>query len=199
MKYTILLFMLFVSTILCAQINNPASISASYFGGTITHPGLKIGVNYELKNWDKNKLRKNTSQKIIKKSINLSPNIGFYYHKGYQTGLFILPELSYSRRKAKGSFMSYGLGIGYMRTFIPNVYEINSNNDIEKSSEGYNYFLTNYFIAFGKDLSIKHKVPAKIYIKPQIMYALPNFPNGITYFALEVGVCCKLLKSKGEQ
>ena len=198
MKYPILLFLLSVSTILSAQINNPTSISASYFGESITHPGLKIGINYELKNWDKTKIRKNTSKKTIYNRIDLSPSIGFYYHKDYQTGLFVILELSYTRKNAKGNFMTYGLGAGYMRTIIPNVYEINSNNEIEKTSEGYNYFLTNYFIAFGKDLSINHKTPMDIYIKPQIMYALPNYPNGITYFALEVGVCYKLSKSKNK-
>ena len=198
MKYPILLFLLSVSTILSAQINNPTSISASYFGESITHPGLKIGVNYHLKSWDKTKTKKNTSQKTIYKRIDLSPNVGFYFHKDYQTGLFVLPELSYTRKNAKGNFMIFGMGAGYMRTFIPNVYEINSNNEIEKTPEGYNYFLTNYFIAFGKDLSIKHNIPLEIFLKPQIMYALPNYPNGITYFALEVGVCYELSKSKNK-
>jgi len=198
MKYPILLFLLFASTILSAQINNTTSFSTSYFGESITHKGIKIGVNYELKSWDKTQIRKNTSQKTIYKRIDLSTSVGFYYHKDYQTGLFVLPELSYTRKNAKGNFITFGLGAGYMRTFIPNVYDINSNNEIEKTPKGYNYFLTNYFIGFGKDLSIKHKIPMDIYIKPQIMYALPNYPNGITYFALEVGVCYKLTKNKNK-
>jgi hypothetical protein len=188
--------LLISSTILKAQIEKPNSISASYFGESLTHPGLKIGVSYHLKSWDKAKKGESFPPKIINKSFDLGPYIGFYYHKDYQTGIFILPEFSYTKKNTKGNFLTFGLGAGYMRTIIPNVYEINSNNEIEKTSEGNNYFLTNYFILFGKDLSIKHKIPLDIFLKPQIMYAMPNYPKGITYFAIELGVGYKLIKGE---
>jgi len=195
MKYLILFVLLISSTLLNAQIRNPNSISVSYFGESITHPGLKIGIGYQLKSWDKTKESKNASSKIINKSFDLTPSIGFFYHKDYQTGLFILPEISYARKNAKGNFIAFGLGAGYMRTSIPNVHEINSSNEIESTSGGSNYFATNYFISFGKDLSTKHNTPLDIFLKPQIMYALPNYSTGIAYFAIELGVSYKLVKS----
>jgi hypothetical protein len=36
---------------------------------------------------DQNK--KNGNEKVIQKSIDLSPGIGLFYHKDYQTGLFV--------------------------------------------------------------------------------------------------------------
>lgn len=191
MKYLIVLLILFTTTEISAQIKKPTAISVSYFGETITHPGLKIGLDYELKSWDRNK--KKSTQKIISKSIILSSNIGFYFHKDYQTGAFALPELSYSRKNQKGNFRSIGLGVGYMRTFIPNVYEVNTANEIKRTIAGNNYFLSTCFVAFGKDLSVKYSIPMGVYIKPQIMYALPNYPNGVTYFALEIGINYKLI------
>lgn len=155
---------------------------------------MKIGFNFQLGSWNKTKLRKNSIKKITNKKIEITPSVGFFYHKDYQTALFALSELDYSKKNAKGNFVSYGLGAGYLRTFLPNVYEISSNNKIEKIHEGKNYFLTNYFIVFGKDFSLMHKRPIDIYLKPQIMYALPNYSKGTTYFAFEVGVSYKLPK-----
>lgn len=196
MRYLILIAFLTASTMLNAQSLMPKSLSTSYFGEAVTHPGLKIGITYELKTWDKNKIKKNGIEKVIQQSFDLSPTVGFYYHKDYQTGLFVIPELSYTRKNVKGNFVSYGLGVGYMRTFIPDVYDLNSNDEVEKVHEGYNYFLTNYFIAFGKDLILKYNIPMDIYIKPQIMYALPNYTGGVMYFALEVGISYRLTKSE---
>ncbi len=195
MRYLLFIALLTACSILQAQSLRPKSIYASYFGETVTHPGLKIGVTYQLKFWDKTKTRKNGDKRIIQRSIELSPGIGFFYHKDYQTGLFVLPEWSYSRKNAKGNFLTAGIGAGYMRTFIPNVYDLNANGEIESIDAGYNYFLTNYSITFGKDLSVKKMIPISIYIKPQLMYALPNATNGISYFALELGASYKLTKN----
>ena len=195
MRYLLFIALLTTCSSLQAQSLRPKSIYASYFGETVTHPGLKIGVTYQLKFWDKTKTRKNGDKRIIQRSIELSPGIGFFYHKDYQTGLFVLPEWSYSRKNAKGNFLTAGIGAGYMRTFIPNVYDLNANGEIESIDAGYNYFLTNYSITFGKDLSVKKMIPISIYIKPQLMYALPNATNGISYFALELGASYKLTKN----
>jgi hypothetical protein len=196
MRYLILIACLTTTSMLQAQNLRPQSIYASYFGETVTHPGLKVGVNYQLKNWDKTKIKKSGNEKVIQKSIDFSPSIGLFYHNDYQTGLFVLPELSYSRKNVKGIYMTYAVGAGYMRTFIPNVYDLNSNGEIEKTHVGYNYFNTNYSITFGKDLSIKKKIPLSIYIKPQLMYAILNYSKGIKYFALELGVNYRLKKNE---
>ncbi len=192
MRYLILLILLIASTTLDAQRFLPKSLSASYFGEVITHPGLKLGVTYELKRWGKSKIKRNGIEKVIQQSFDLSPTVGFYYHKDYQTGLFAMPELSYTRKKANGNVVAYGVGAGYMRTFIPHVYDLTSTGEIKKLHEGNNYLLTNYFISFGKDLSVKHHIPITMYIKPQFMHALPNYAGGVTYFALEIGVIYRL-------
>lgn len=194
MKYLLFIALLTTGFILQAQSFRPKSIYASYIGETVTHPGLKIGVTYQLGSWDKTKTKNDGNERIIQKSIDLSPGIGFFYHKDYHTGLFALTELSCSRKNAKGNSLSAGFGAGYMRTFIPNVYDLNSKGEIESIDAGYNYFLTNYSITFGKDLNLKKMIPISIYVKPQLMYALPNATNGILYFTLELGASYKLTK-----
>ncbi len=86
--------------------------------------------------------------------------------------------------------------VGYMRTVIPNVYDMSSNGEIEKIHSGYNYCITNYSVAFGKDLSIQKKIPMSIFVKPQFLYAFPNSSKGVGYFVLELGVSYKVTKNK---
>ena len=196
MKYLILFFFLFISSLLSAQVTNPTSFSVSYFGETVIHPGLKMGLTYDLKRWEKSKTKRNGVKKNTIQGFELSPTVGFYYHKDYQTGIFILPEFSYTRTKTNGNFMTYGFGAGYMRSIIPSVYELNSNGEIEKIHTGNNYFVTNYFVSFGRDLTHKQKLPMKIFLKPQFMYALPNYETGVLYFAFEFGISYKLTKKE---
>lgn len=194
MRNLFILLFLAATTIAQGQNLRPQSVYVSYFGETVTHPGLRVGASYQLKAWEKTKTKKSGKEKLIHKSIDLSPSVGFYYHKDYQTGIFVLPELSYSRKNVKGNYITFGIGAGYMRTFIPSVYEQNSNGDIEKINGGYNYFVTNYSIAFGKDLSHKENLPDNIFIKPQLLNSIPNYSNSVWAFALELGVSYKLTK-----
>lgn len=195
MKYLIVTF-LFIASVLQAQNLKPKSIYVSYFGETITHPGLKVGADFSCKNWSKKKMKKNGNEKIIQKNVSLCPGIGFFYHQGYQTALFILPELTYSRKNAKRNYVRYAIGAGYMRTFIPNVYGLSSEGEIERVHAGYNYFVTNYSVTFGKVLSDKKKYVNNIFIKPQLLNVLPNYTKSVWYFAIEIGVSFDLTKSE---
>lgn len=167
------------------------SISIAYFGEGITHPGLKIGVNYPFYTWEKTKGKSNGAEKRLYKNFALQPSLGFYHHQDYQTGLFVLPQLAYTRKNAKGAFTSFGVGAGYLHTIVPSVYRI-EDGAIEKIRGRYNYLLSNYFVTFGKDLSVKGRLPLDLYAQPQVMNVMPNTRPSIWYFALEMGVRLKL-------
>lgn len=192
MRTILLIALMAMVSLLQAQTLKPQSIYASYFGETLTHPGIKIGASYELKGWGKIKSKRNGKEKTIQKSINFCPGIGFYSHKHYQTGLLVLPEINFSRKNEKGNYFSFAVGSGYMRTFIPNVYELDSNGEIEKLHVGYNYFVTNYSLEFGKDLSVQTHLPVNIFVKPQLLNAIPNYSKSVWYFAFELGLRFRL-------
>jgi hypothetical protein len=180
-QYGILITLLFLRLSIPANGQIIDSFSASLFMEGLTHPGLKFSVHTKLNSWDKEK-RKG----MIQKDLLLSPSIGFYFHHRYQTGIFILPELSVRQTNEAGNSFSYGVGAGYMRTIIPRTYEIVSEGNVKKVNAGHNYFLTNYFIRFDRRFSTDSEM--QWFIKPQFMYAAPNFPNGVGYFALEMGI-----------
>lgn len=190
MRSMLLLLLLALSTSMLSAQDAP-SISIAYFGEGITHPGLKVGLNYSFYAWEKTRSKSNGAEKRLHKSFALQPSLGFYYHQDYQTGLFVLPQLAYTRKNAKGAFTSLGVGAGYLRTIVPSVYSL-ENGAIEKVSGGYNYLLSNYFATFGKDLSVNGKLPLELYAQPQVMNVIPNTRPAIWYFALELGMRLKL-------
>ncbi|WP_215223809.1 hypothetical protein [Echinicola shivajiensis] len=192
MKLKLLGLMLCLPLIAQAQITKPEAITFSYFGDMITHPGIKIGLDYSIKTWEKDHSKNNSLTKSITKSWIISPNIAYYYHRRYQSGLLILPEIQYSRQNQKGNQLALGFGLGGLKTFVPNVYEPTPNGEVKKAKAGMGYFASSYFISFGKDLSAKSEIPLEYFIKPQFLLALPNFPNNTGYFFLELGLKYKL-------
>ena len=83
--------------------------------------------------------------------------------------------------------MEIGLGAGYIRTLTPSVY-------VENAYIKEKYFLNDYFIssvslAVGKNY---RDFPFGWFVKPQFIYAIPNFPTGVGYFALELGASYQL-------
>ena len=188
MKFLSLAIFMFIASNCLAQFKSLESVSISYYGEMITHPGLKVSADFNLKDWDKNKSSKKGALKTMNKSLIISPSLGSFYHRRYQTGLFFIPEVKYKRQNTQGGYCEFGVGAGFLRTFIPNTYELNNRGEVNKTTAGHNYFASSYFISFGKDLSVKKNQPIGYFIKPQFIYAAPNFPNGIGYFALELGL-----------
>lgn len=189
MKKLIVILFFAISQNLDAQNNK--YIGVSYLGETITHGGIKAGISFLLTDWEVVKVKKN---KTLQYHIDFRPNIGFFHHKAYQTSVFVLPELSFTKKRPSGNYQSIGVGLGYLRTFVPNVFEVDIADDIQKTNAGYNYLLSNYFVVFGRDLSVKSQIPVALFIKPQMMMAYPNQNAGIWYFALELGFDYKLTK-----
>lgn len=183
-----ILLLVCLPTALAAQSK---AVTVSYFGEMMSHPGLKVGIDYSLKTWDKEKAKKGVS-KILTKSYQFSPSVGFYYHRRYQTGSFLNAELSRKRQNAKGGFFSYGLNLGYLGTLVPNNFVMDDTGIVERKLGVHYYVWSGLSLMFGKDFSIQHETPFGWFVKPQFMYALPNFPTGVGYFILETGITYKL-------
>ncbi len=174
-----------------SQTLKPNSVSIAYFGETITHPGLRISVGYEKQLQTKIKTGKAEERSVLR-SIVLRPSMGLFYHKHYQTGFFVLPETGYRRVNDKGTFTGFGVGIGYLRTAVPNTYTLSASGDISRVKTGNNHLVSSLYFVAGKDLSVRKNSPISWYIKPQIMQSVFSSNAGAGYFMLELGLSYKL-------
>lgn len=188
MKLFYSVFLLVCATSSQAQLNNPKAFEFSYFGETITHPGVKFGVVYLINESHSSHFKRNGVTKQIIHNINLIPSLGYYHHKNYQNGFFVLPELEYSRKSSNNYYFSCYFGIGYLYTIIPDVYELSNMGYIDKVYTDNNYLLANVGITYGRDFQKEFNAPISLYTKPQILLAAPNTAGGILYFGLELGV-----------
>lgn len=191
-KLSIVLFLMLHSLNGFSQKAVPESISVSYLGEMVTHPGLKLSFDYPLTQWERSKKGNSGVERSITKTVLLGPSIGAFYHRRYQTGLMVIPELKLKRQNQNGGYFELGAGFGYMRTFIPNTFEVGENDVVSKTSAGHDYWAKNVFMTFGKEFKRGRKRPMGYFIKPQFVYATPNFPKGVGYFMLEIGMNFKL-------
>jgi len=184
----IILFTVSVTSALGQIVFMPSNISVSYVGEMITNPGAKISLNYTLKHWRSISKDGRGLAKTHIKNYQLNFSGGFFYHKRYQTALFFLPEFEYHSANRKGRFWGVGAGLGYMRTLIPNTFEVNENGEVNSVNAGHNYGLASIYLTFGRDFYIAKNKNWKYFIKPQYVMAIPGFPNITSYFLLELGV-----------
>ena len=161
----------------------PNVLSIGYFGELVTHPGLSVGLSFSISEWEKKR------KADITQSLVFRPTASIFHHRRYQTGIILKPELALFRQKSGGSYRAIGSGGGYMRTIIPNSYEVSGTEVAKSTFSGHNYFIGSIFFEFGKS---SRSGPWGYYIKPQLLYAIPNFPNGVGYLAFEIGLTHQL-------
>ena len=188
MKYLYLLFTIFFTIHLNAQTKIMRSVTTSYFGESVTNPGVKIGLNLNVSVRKENETRKDSSQSTIYRGVVLSPNVGFLRSNKSKTARFLSSELSYTRKTNQGKSVAFGFGLGYMQTIFNNVYSIDLNDQIQEKRTTNNSLLTNCFLVYSRDLSNTSPLPIEIFLKPQILYTLNHSSNNELHFALEIGV-----------
>lgn len=177
-----------------SQKFTPNSVSVAYWGEMIGHPGLKLEANYHLQEWESVKNKRNGTEIIKSKALVLSPYLAFFHHKRYQTGITPGLSFAYDVSKSNNKTFSAGIGLGYLRTYVPNTYQISEAGEMEKTTAGHNYFTGSAFVSWGRAFEQNGFIPSRAYIKPQLMYAMPNFPNAVAYLLFEVGVNYKIIK-----
>ncbi|MFC2089319.1 hypothetical protein ACFLT1_00975 [Bacteroidota bacterium] len=181
-KKIIFVLLLVIVSEVNAQVFMPDQISVSYMGEFLLHPGGKISVDYRLVEWDVVRLRGRRKKTDIHKNMFAGLAAGMYYHDGYQSGQFIIPQFQIQNQKKSGAYTGYGFGIGALMTTMDQVFILTENGTIDRSP------IRNWnsaFVAsmeFGKNL---RRVPIGFYIEPQLMYSLPAKS---TYIFVEFGI-----------
>ena len=95
-----IVFLLIGNYIYAREINRTIPINFSYFGETITHPGIEIG--YE---------------STFYKGFNFTVSIGTYVHQRNHVGLFINGGLNWRYTFSIGYSPEIGIGLGYLHTW----------------------------------------------------------------------------------
>ncbi|OED42622.1 hypothetical protein AB832_02935, partial [Flavobacteriaceae bacterium (ex Bugula neritina AB1)] len=175
------------------QLDIPISIA--YYGHYITHNGIKIGTQYDWKEWEKTKVRKRGNLNKQRK-IFASPQIGLYRHPKNHTGLLFNVDIGYQRsRGQRKTYTAYALGLGYMTQINSGITYVYKSDDSleEKKWASRGYFMPTLNTEIGR--RINHKVGwySKLSLGSKLNY---NTGKSLEFF-LELGAKINIKNKKG--
>mgnify|MGYP001801440790 CR=1 FL=1 len=160
-------------------------LKLSYIGGMIVNPGISLGLNYELLG---SSVVEETSSKSIS-ALRVGFALDFYHHRRLNTGLSLGPMVEWVRTTPKGFQYGAALSTGYLRTFIPNTFEIKENNQMQRNKfAGTNHFFYGLGLRFGKCLDLDDEKSLEWFVKPNLQFQSPYFEQSNKYFLTEIGV-----------
>lgn len=179
-----LLFLASLFSVLSFGSQAQTRIQVAYSGTMILHPGINLDYSRNLTS----QIRKKAEGQLVTRQLICGLQAGSYYHKHMHTGLYLTPHIEWVKTTRKGFQYGIDLPAGYLRTFIPRVYEVESSGAVKKKNfSGTNHFIVAPSFRVGKKL--KH--PGLIdewYVRNKIMYMAP-YPAGNTFrYFLEIGV-----------
>jgi hypothetical protein len=167
----------------------------SYFGESITHPGLKLGMQFILSG--KNPIIK-PNAKTVYRQLTVRPNIGFYYHPGNHTGVFINTEIGFRIIRPRGFMGQISLGAGYQRTFLAaKTYELSEQDDFRRVVlAGSNQFMPSMNIALGKVMKGENRRIISYYAGIGGFLQYPYNGMWLPSLVLEMGIALRFSKNE---
>jgi hypothetical protein len=163
----------------------------SYFGETITHPGVSIGHQLIMEEWEKKRTTKKGKVKQKTYQLNVDHRLAMYNHARNHAGLLLSSGISFSRIKSKGTFFRIGIWGGAMQKWLnEDTYEVDADGNIRRIPlAGHLNGVVGLSTQLGKDFS-KLNPGSRMgwFIGSNLFLA---FPFGTTYLmqnAIELGI-----------
>jgi hypothetical protein len=160
-------------------------VKIAYEGGMFTHPGLSAGIERTLGS-------KKNAEDGPWNEFRWGGKLGFYFHRRYQTGVFVLPGISWVKTSSAGFQYGAGFHTGYLRSFIPNTYKVSEDGSVTRKR----FFGTNHLalvpsFSLGKSL-VKSNIPIEYFFNSQVMVQKPYFEGSNIYYVFSAGINYKL-------
>ncbi len=181
----------------------PLEMNISYFGETITHPGLKIGMESALSQKSREKIKRTGKTFTKRKLLFLATSLGGYHQHRFHTGIFINGEIGYRVTKKKGIKTELLVGLGYLRTFVDgDTYGVDDSGNIHRQRhEGQSGVMPSIAFGVGKDLRFTEQGAWSWHIRPSLYFQVPYNHTYLPHFILETGMTfspgsIKIRKSK---
>lgn len=177
MKKIYLFFILIAAFVFEINAQTNQKIGFGYFGNTLTYPGAVV--EYELE--------KMFSEKA---SLPLRADVGFYYHKRYNTGLFADINFGFRRYFDSGFFLEESVGFGIISTFVSsdNVYTVDDEGNLAEASRyATTDLMSSITLGAGYNISKDKDKKKLIWVRPKIFWQFPHKTTSFYNVAVQVG------------
>lgn len=161
---------------------NKIAINLGYFGETVFHAGLNLGIEYYPHQTDRH-------QMIV------AGNIGGYVHQRNNTSLFLRAQWGQRLNFKKGLFVDQFIGLGYLRQFVHggDIYEVKPNGAVvETPDSGQSLIMPSISLGIGYNLAKNKANHTKVYLRPELFWKAPFNGYYLTHFVLSTGIIIKL-------
>ena len=166
-------------------------LDLGYSGGNFVHPGASAGI---LKTIGQT-LKERKSGKSIGRDVMIGGRAGFFYHKDYQTGLWLQGEIDRRKIRPNGRYGALSLGLGVIRTWVPNSYLVNAGGEVRyRAAKGIPYFLVSPSAEWGWKFKDPKQFLDGCYLRTTVQWHLPYFQGANQYFLFTVGFNLKSKK-----
>ena len=172
------------------QPSSYVPISVSYYGNMITHPGVKLAVDYPAFGFTKFKAKRRKT-KEINKLIYLQPSVAYFVQPQTFSGLLLAADVGLRRYNTKLYFTDAAMGIGYMWRFNHGeTWQLDDNGDGHKknivSSKG--YFAPGLSFGFGKLWIRENKNAISVFSRINSNFLFEYSAGILIEGSLEIGV-----------
>ena len=153
-----------------------------YFGETVTHTGLNLGIEYY----------PFQSQKY---QMILSTSLGGYTHIRNNTSVFLRQQWGQRITFSSGLFIDQFMSLGYLRHFSHGGenYEVLPNGAVvETKNNGRSMIMPSVSIGTGYDFSKKRNKNIIYFLRPELFWKAPFNGYYLTHFALNTGIIFNL-------
>ncbi|NLD50985.1 MAG: hypothetical protein GX660_27900 [Clostridiaceae bacterium] len=188
MKHSFLIYIVFVFSLVntYGQGDNlpKTKFTLGYFGETITHTGLIMGMEHY-------PFQSGKYQMI------LAADMGGYVHIRNNTSLFVRGKWGQRVTFGSGVFIDEFTGLGYLHHFTHggDNYEVQPNGAVVKTPDsGSPMIMPSLALGTGYDFSKKTTVNMICYLRPELFWKAPFNGYYLTHFALNTGLIFKLSK-----
>lgn len=153
------------------------SLSVSYFGELITHPGVALGGEHEITGSGGH-------------SLFGGARLATYVHPGFHTGVLGSLELGYRYTFTTGLFVDARVGVGYLHAILDgDTYAPSGNGGFTRvpgASRG--GFAPSAALGFGVDLSHATGAPVSLFARLDAFGQVPVNDGAVLHLATQVGV-----------
>jgi hypothetical protein len=178
--YLIFFWLLFITFSHLEGQNNFSKdwhLGVAYYGNNAWNPGLQITAQKVIWDRTKEKVRNNGKVQIKHQQFLFDANIGYFYDNPSQHVAFNNFQSLYRRVREKGKYRSMGLGLGYMRTFLPETYTVDQGGNVSQvDNPGYWYFTPTFTLGVGRLWKRNVSLPWRIQVHTLFM---TNYNVGI--------------------
>jgi hypothetical protein len=173
-------------------VTTGSPIKISYFGDNLgVKPGFSIGLQHTFRTCEIEKIKKSGKTKLMSRNFFYSLNLSYYQHKGYNSALYLYPEIGYRKIKNSGFYSEVSVGAGLFHTFLSGpTYTVDDSGSVNKiAAAGSNNLAFHFSPGFGWDFSKpKPSLPLQIFIKPNLLFQYPYNGLFLKHIIIETGV-----------